>query len=126
MNFKFDLDKEAQVLILTVSIDAKKTAGHPRIKVGWPTIKSLVDDYIQQNGDSAGLVQGCTVGECRNSVQGLDNAHPEKCSGVWIFKLVDPKAKQPKVVKTAVEWNPEPKKVTTTRSKKTTKKTKEG
>lgn len=129
MNFNFNLDKNNRLLTLTVSVEFKKTAGHPRIKLGWPTIKSLVDDYVDQNADYHGLIEGFQLGECKNPVQGLDNAHQDKCSGIWIFELILPNSKQRKVVTSAVDWKAKskakPKKTTNARTKKPAKKTKE-
>jgi hypothetical protein len=132
MNFKFDIDKQNEILKLEVSIERKRTAGDARIKIGWPTIKALVEEKFNEFGlnpdwsTEYSLAKDYHLGECKNPVQGLDNAHADKCIGVWMFDLVPKNPAQTKVLKKAVDWkktagNKKP----SGRPKKTSKKAKE-
>ena len=80
MNFKFKIDKEKNKLELKVSIPKRNKVSEKRIRVGWPTIKKLVDENFD-------CPKTHTLGKCKNPNKYLDNGY-HKNSDVWTFELI--------------------------------------
>ena len=71
MNVKYEENLEAGLLTVTVSLEKRKKARDPRVRV-------KTDDVVQQTH---------ILGECKNSLQAVDNEHVNQCVKNWVFIL---------------------------------------
>ena len=71
MNVKYEENLEAGLLTVTVSLEKRKKARDPRVRV--KTDYEVPKTHI--------------LGECKNSLQAVDNEHVNQCVKNWVFIL---------------------------------------
>jgi len=92
MNFNIDIDKEKNVLTITVILPTRRVAKTPKKKVGYRTMKKLLDENLK-------LPKNYTLGKCINPHVTVDNSPDTSTKAVWSFNLLsDVKPSKKKVV----------------------------
>ena len=88
MNFNIVIDKEKNVLTITIILPTRRVAKTPRKKVGYRTMKKLLDENLK-------LPKNYTLGECINPHLTVDNSPDTSTKAAWSFNLL-PSAKPSK------------------------------
>ena len=81
MNFNIDIDKEKNVLTITVILPTRRVAKTPKKKVGYRTMKKLLDENLK-------LPKNYTLGKCINPHVTVDNSPDTSTKAVWNFHLL--------------------------------------
>tara|TARA_R110000824_G_scaffold2936_10_gene13417 strand:- start:37505 stop:37834 length:330 start_codon:yes stop_codon:yes gene_type:complete len=80
MNVKYEENLEAGLLTVTVSLEKRKKARDPRVRV-------KTDDVVQLINENYEVPKTHILGECKNSLQAVDNEHVNQCVKNWVFIL---------------------------------------
>ena len=80
MKHKFELKNE-NTLMLTIEVKAQNKAGDERVRIGWPTVKKLVEEYETDSKT--------TVVKCTTPSVSIDTGVGRN-KNVWLFEIATP------------------------------------
>ena len=106
MNVKYEENLEADLLTVTVSLEKRKKARDSRIRIRTSDVVQLVNENYE-------VPKTHMLGECKNSLQMVDNEHDNQCVRSWVFDLKKTARKEIKK-----EKSPDVKRATSTKKKK--------
>ena len=87
MNYNINIDKQNNMLTLTITLSVRRNVATPKERIGYRKMKKLLDENLD-------LPAGFVLGECKNSHMSVSNSPDTPESATWKFDLV-PTVKKP-------------------------------